>query len=366
MESRFAASGWSVRPRHRAILARLDDFLRELRASPSLRRELRTDARRALAARSFCCDDLPETLPSPRQLDPLLTQGQLFGLTRAWACSEPALELRLLAYGAKPMVLIHGQEAELCAALAWAEQRGFTVLLSADEWDRESDAGKGGYSNLATNMRRACAGSGAWRSLLAGADEDRVVLAWLALTFGWDEALGRLLGYPACCTSAFARNWREAVTEHQGDVVAVCIRQSGPGPHDWRVNVLGRYFGAEVIQHFPCHFDCAASLALAEQTRAVLAACEPSLHAWCEEVLNAPVLYTDTSGVAVLRGATVLETPEGARASYDPRQVLVTESYGALDLALRCGRTVEALPSTRELRLGEERMLGSLVVFSAR
>ena len=201
------------------MIVRLDAFLREVRVDPSLRRRLRSDAPSAFAERGFATADLPAALPASRNADVLLTHGQLFGVAPAAPLAEPGLELRLLAYGLKPLVLVHGLEAELQATMAWAESRGFTALLAADEWDRGSDDGKGGYSNLATGLRRARAGSGAWRSILVGADEDHVMLGWLALTLGWDEMLGRLLGYPACCATAFARRWKHAVESHQGDVI---------------------------------------------------------------------------------------------------------------------------------------------------
>ncbi len=353
-----------VRPRHRDILFRLDSTLRAIRTDPSLRRRLRTDASSALAERGFCSDDVPAALPTPRQADPLITHGQLFGLVAAPRPAESTLELRLLDYGLKPLVLIHGQESELAALVAWAELRGYTALLSADEWDRQTDEGKGGYSNLAMNMRRARAGSGAWRSLLLGVDEDRTLLAWFALAFGWDEMLGRLLGYPACCTAVFAERWKEAAASHQGDVVAACIADSGAGPHDWRVNILGRYFGAEFLQHFPCRFGCASSIALASRTEGALAVWEPALHAWMRSVLAAPVVYTETSGIAILVEGRTHDGATGPEVTYKPGCVMVTEPNGRLDLALRSATLVKHAAPDGMITVAGRQLEGSLVGFA--
>lgn len=353
-----------VRPRHRVILMRLDGWLRELRNDPMLRRRLRGDARAVFAGRGFAADGLPDTLPAPRATDVLLTHGQLFGLQLSPPIAEPGLELRLLSYGLKPLVLVHGSNDELSATLAWAEGRGFTALLSAYEWDRGVDKGKGGYSNLATNMRRATGDAQAWRSMLVGADEDTTVLGWLALSLGWDELLGRLLGYPACCASAFARRWTLAVESHQGDVVTSCIDDSGPGPHDWRVNNLGRYFGVELIQHFPCSFGCAPSRAAAARAAATLAEWESMTHAYTRTVLAAPVVYTEADGVAVLVGAEVGAGAAGPLVRYDPAQLLVTEPDGALHAMLFGANAVDSRAGGHQLDIGGHTVTGRLVLFA--
>ena len=172
--------------------------------------------------------------------------------------------------------------------------------------------------------------------------------------------LGRLLGYPDCCASAFARRWKAAATEHQGDVVAACIASSGDGPHDWRVNILGRYFGSELIQHFPCRFDCAQSIALAAQNDRLLASWEPALHASFRGILDAPVLYTDTCGVAILSGATV----DGSSVHYRPEALQVTEPDGALHAALRNTNVLQRDRDGRHLRVAGAAFRGSLVVFA--
>lgn len=353
-----------VRPRHRALMMRLDALLRELRTDPTLRRRLQGDAPAVFAERGFSADRIPANLPPARPGDLLLTHRQLFGLSPAAPLADPALELRLLAYGLKPLVLWHGQDDDLRATLAWGEARGFTALLSAHEWDRGVDEGKGGYSNLASNLRRARGSASAWRSLLVGADEDATVLAWLALALGWDELLGRLLGYPVCCTKAFPRRWAKAVASHQGDLVAACIDESGPGPHDWRVNNLGRYFGAELIQHFPCRFGCTASRDLAALAEATLAAWEPETHSRARAVLDAPVLYAEADGVAVLPGAEVEAGDATWRLRYDPDRLLVSQADGSLHRALRVASTLSARPGAREIEIGGSTIAARLVVFA--
>lgn len=358
------ATGPVVRPQHRALLGRLDAILRELRTDPVVRRRLRDEAPGVFAERGFAPGLVPARLPPIRAIDILLTHGQLFGLAPAAPVADPPLELRLLTYGLKPVVLLHGQDAELRAMLAWAEARRFTALLSAHEWDRGVDEGKGGYSNLATNLRRARGSSTAWRSLLVGADEDATMLAWLALAFGWDEMLGRLLGYPVCCAKAFPRRWAQAVASHQGDLVAACIDDSGPGPHDWRVNNLGRYFGVELIQHFPCRFSCAPSRELAARADTALAAWEPQLHARTRAALDAPAIYAEGEGVALLPGAEVDAGGDLISLRYDPARLLISLNDGPLHRALRGASRVSFRPGEREVCIGEHTLPGRLAMFA--
>lgn len=360
----MAALALPVRPRQRALLLRLDTLLRELRTDPTLRRRLRCEAPAVFAERGFPTEAVPASLPAMRTTDVLLTHGQLFGLAPTAPLDAPGLELRLLAYGLKPVALVHGQDAELRASLAWAEARGYTALLSACEWQRGIDTGKGGYSNLATTPQRASGDAGAWRSLLVGADEAATALAWLALTLGWDELLGRLLGYPACCAKAFPRRWARAAASHQGDLAAVCIDDSGPGPHDWRVSSFGRYLGAELIQHFPCSYGCAASRRLAARADAALVDWEPELRAYTRGLLEAPALYAEADGVALLPGAEV-EASEGTwRLRYDPACAVFTNPGGALHAALGSARVLQARPSEREIDVADRTLAARLVVFS--
>jgi len=339
-------------------------MLRDIRNDPSFRRSLKNDARGTLAGRGFDPTDVPPTLPPAREADVLVTHGQLFGLRRESAPVAAPLELRLLAYGLKPLALVHGREAELAAFLNWAEARSYTALLSANEWEWVDDEGKGGFGNLTAARRRAGTGSQAWRSLLVGPDEDRVVLAWLALALGWDELLGRLLGYPACCTAAFVDRWPAAVAYHQGDLTPIVMAASGLGPHDARANILGRYFGSGLIQHFPCRFDCEATLAEAAQVEFFLEAWEPALAEQARAVLAAPALYTERDGVAILTGAEVRLDEGGVIATYDPAATLVTKLGGSLDLALRRSRMVRSSSASSGFAIGGRAFQGGFIWFA--
>ncbi len=316
-------------------------------------------------ARHLCLDGLsirPLGL-DPEQPQPLITEAQLFGFGRPAPSQQTPLELRLLHYGVKPQALLHGSEGELTGWLAWAERRGFTALLCGHQWQPRQDQGKGGYSNLTGDRQPAEAGSGAWRSLLVSADEDRAILGWLCLQFGWDRLLGQLLGYPDCCADAFDQRWPDAVREHQGDLAPLTLAASGAPPFDWRNNVFARYFGAALIQHFPCRFQCSASAATAARAAWALEQFEPEQFAAFRDLLQAPLVYTEKQGVALLRGGQLRQLGGELELDYAAESLLSTEPASPLAQALSQASVVRWSAGQGRFHIGEQAFDGQLAWF---
>lgn len=83
--------------------------------------------------------------------------------------------------------------------------------------------------------------------------------------------VGRLLGYPACCSRFFKETWVDQrfvdttwpsaarTAEVDSDVTEIDLG----GPPE--ANVLLRWLGVRSVPHLPCRFDCAPSLALAHE-----------------------------------------------------------------------------------------------------
>lgn len=85
------------------------------------------------------------------------------------------------------------------------------------------------------------------------------------------EELGRLLGYPACCARAYARQPRAVMANSFWSFVANRVAEPGPVPPEFSpLNVA--------LEYFPCSLSCAASV---ERSGAVLAA-SPTLAARVE------------------------------------------------------------------------------------
>jgi len=142
------------------------------------------------------------------------------------------------------------------------------------------------------------------------------------------------------------------------------LAASGPAPHDWRVNVFARYFGASLIQHFPCRFQCPASRELAERVAQGLGYFETGYLDMARGLLQSPVLYTETMGVALLGGARVRQRGREIRVEPDPGNLLVTDQGSPLSRALRAAALVVGRAGEASFQVGATRFDGHLIRFT--
>lgn len=325
-----------MQPERAEILHRLWSFTANACADPVFRRQLRYEPRSALALAGLSWEDrVPAELPIRHyEVSAMFDEALLFGsgddaITEQWPNS---FENRLAMVRAKPLLLQHGPETAMAGLAVRLRREGMTALLSPYEFIPAGESAKGGYSNLATGVRPATAGSDLWRTLVAGWEPERVQLAWLCLLFGWDEFLGYLLGYPECCVKTFSRLWPEARKNHQGEVVNLLLRHSRHawiGAFSWETNVFGRYFGLEVTQHFPCNWNCAATVQLARRNLRVLKTFWPEETGVLER-LRAPVLYTEQSGVFLFPESRAEQNNGRVNMTFDSAAIVSTQPDGDL------------------------------------
>lgn len=105
------------------------------------------------------------------------------------------------------------------------------------------------------------------------------------------EAIGRMLGFPACCRAFFARTWGAGSPDPTPDMATV----SGP----WEANTLLRWLGVRLVPHLPCSASCEATVAQARAFLEVgrrIGADVTSL----EELLRLPASYSAVNGVAIV------------------------------------------------------------------
>ena len=205
--------------------------------------------------------------------------------------------------------------------------------------------------------------SGSRRGIVIGRDEKAVAIAWLAWNFCCDELLGQILGYPECCCSAFKMRWKEAAALHQGDLALHTLFASGMGPFDWKLNIFGRYFGYQIIQHFPCNFHCANSIELAERYAAAIIINEPAIAQEYEMYLTSPVVYTDYCGVFVFLGGVTTIIGQDCYLSYDPNNLRSTVTENKVFELLRSNNCISAARENETFTFGEGLAKGYLIDF---
>ncbi len=123
-----------------------------------------------------------------------------------------------------------------------------------------------------------------------------------------DEAIGDLLGYPACCREFFRRVWVDdamldttwpmAVASVGATDDVTTVEVHGPT----QSNILWRWMGARPVPHLPCRFDCPATVALADRLVAVgRDAGFGEEMDWLLEVLSWPVEWSALHGIAEIK-----------------------------------------------------------------
>ena len=109
--------------------------------------------------------------------------------------------------------------------------------------------------------------------------------------------MGALMGYPSCCTRAFAEQ------PERGDNLEnerMPFRRAPRSPLDPRVHRVGLH---RLVSHHLCAPDCVASIALASRVLLRLRARDARLADEVEASLGRPVLFVDYARRAVLEGA---------------------------------------------------------------
>jgi SAM-dependent methyltransferase len=206
--------------------------------------------------------------------------------TAAWT----QIERLSVVEGVRPSALQILHPEGLPALSQWAAEHGLVVLVLGRESASDSYRASGGppepgqpwkYRVAITRPEHAAE----WHREWAAND---------------DEAIGRLLGFPACCRAFFVRTW---VNEQYRDTTWPMFVQSGgsaEGPPE--ANILLRWLGVRLVSHLPCSFTCDETVrlgrAMAEVGRARGYVAEV---ADIEEMLAWPVEWSALHGIAEIR-----------------------------------------------------------------
>lgn len=132
-----------------------------------------------------------------------------------------------------------------------------------------------------------------------------------AFTAADDEAIGDLLGYPACCREFFRATWvddamvdttwpmaRGRSEARDPDDRVVEVEVGGPAYS----NILWRWMGVRAVPHLPCSFECGATVAFAQ--RLVEVGRTAGFHremGWLDEILSWPVEWSALHGIAEIK-----------------------------------------------------------------
>ena len=123
-----------------------------------------------------------------------------------------------------------------------------------------------------------------------------------------DEAIGDLLGYPACCREFFRRTWVDDAMVDTTWPMAVASATTLDGTTTIEIdgppqaNILWRWMGARAVPHLPCRSDCDATIAFADGLIAVGREARFGEEMdWLLEILSWPVEWSALHGIAEIK-----------------------------------------------------------------
>ncbi len=215
-------------------------------------------------------------------------------ITRAWL----EIEWRAVVAGVRPCaVTVVAADGLVSDAARWVDH-GLAAL------PLEMQGTGTTYANTAVALE---AGRPfAFRTVVGRLDDLQAFrAAWKAND---EPALGRLLGYPSCCTAFFRRVWvEEAMVDTTWPMALASARESNgiravtvSGSPE--ANILWRWMGVRAVPHLPCRVDCQATVELARRFLDVGrdAGYREEME-WLLEILAWPVEWSALHGIAEVR-----------------------------------------------------------------
>jgi len=127
------------------------------------------------------------------------------------------------------------------------------------------------------------------------------------------ETIGRLLGYPECCTRFFTEVWvNQGCVDTTWQMAHETLASRLIKSHEIEIpqvsssNILLRWLGVRAVFHLPCRFDCEATQQLADNLAEV--ARQVGFHeelTWLTEMLRWPVEWSALHGIAEIKSPIV-------------------------------------------------------------
>jgi hypothetical protein len=111
-----------------------------------------------------------------------------------------------------------------------------------------------------------------------------------------EVALGKLLGFPECCSRFYAQAW---VQDKWTDTTVPMSADGAAGPPEG--NILLRWAGVRLVRHLPCSFNCEASAKVGKETLALGRKLGYAKEMnWALEMLSWPMEYSSRNGIAII------------------------------------------------------------------
>jgi hypothetical protein len=213
----------------------------------------------------------------------------------AAAAAFQRAEAAAVAMGIRQLCILHLSKSQFNQLQLWSQHWGVSCVVvgrSADDSSLRTRSPNPGES---------------FKYRVIVAKQSSLSEASEAISCGWDDVVGRLLGYPECCRKFFIRTWN---SEHKVDPTWSMVSAFAESSQqtsieivtDWRNNILQRWVGVRAVSHLPCSFDCAETRRIGSAMQAVMLEIGFESEAgWIKEILSWPTNWSANHGIAEIR-----------------------------------------------------------------
>jgi hypothetical protein len=260
---------------------------------------------------------------------------------RSYLSSIVAREI-LAAYEGKKVARTGLRPLQLRKLLKTAREFGLAIEISDSVVYSRKDRGKGGWSNSFSSTPHGRFGD---RLVYVASSDKLAKAARHAEEVGNDHDFGGHLRIPQCCRLFYEKHAADAA-RYQNDFFPFFSDQQFTARPTALLNLAGQYFDASLVSHFPCSPDCSGSIEIAKENARMIARYD---HSWLNQILdilNRAAIYTEYSGVFMLR----TRQSKGTEIVYYQNRDIIGTSTGRVANALAAGDGVR-IASECELQI---------------
>jgi len=187
-------------------------------------------------------------------------------------------------------------EATVVRVVPELRQRGLATGIVECHFTSQSDLGKGRHGRRLMRLDRTEPSAG-YFFVYVGSDQAEMIRAAEAEADRDHEALGKALGVPECCRTAFRERYLWECWEQDDPTSLTSGGTVTRPPHSPWNNVAAKYFGYCLASFAPCSLSCTAAAERAEASFHLLRSVSPELAARFLEEQSSNIIYSEWEGV---------------------------------------------------------------------
>lgn len=224
-------------------------------------------------------------------------------ILKTFANKTRSLEMVYLLEDIKKAVRLDANPKELKNIKKFCEDHSLYLEMSDFKVVKIVDEGKGSFANIVKKVNIADPREGLSHVYISKS-KDRAMFLKLLESKGDDKAVGKVLGYPECCTEFF-ENYKDQQKKIQNDYILPALSDSKGYEFSFVLNHAARYFDRTLLSHFPCNFNCEESKKIAQERLNLLEERYPEISKELKEKLRGAIVYTERDGVFLMENVEI-------------------------------------------------------------